>query len=296
MNRIPYYLTVDFEDFHHDYQRLCGVTNPKFKRNALIASYDQINLFLKNKLNNQKITFFVTGIVAKFFPDLIKKISDDGHEIGSHYFYHDNIRETNRQNFSDNLYQSKDSIFKAIKSNAIGFRAPNFAIDQDDFWAYEEISKNFLYDSSCKVFLDDARTINEYETFFKKIKLYQFYISQKKFFSTKLSIRSGGTFMKVFSIFSIIKLMQDSSKKKITPILYLHPYELLSKDFFWIKLSDFEGINYKKYYYWLKQLQWTCFGGEIFFDKISIISNFFSHQGLLKDNNNFRKFSEKNKL
>ena len=45
----------------------------------------------KNKLNNSKFTFFCTGILAQKYPDIIKQISNDGHEIACHYYHHDNL-------------------------------------------------------------------------------------------------------------------------------------------------------------------------------------------------------------
>jgi len=41
--------------------------------------------------HNVKATFFVLGEVAKKFPSLIKKIAEDGHEIGVHGFFHRQI-------------------------------------------------------------------------------------------------------------------------------------------------------------------------------------------------------------
>lgn len=40
------------------------------------------------KENNVKATFFVVGERAKRFPDVIKRIHNEGHEIGIHHYHH----------------------------------------------------------------------------------------------------------------------------------------------------------------------------------------------------------------
>lgn len=292
--KIPYYLTVDFEDFHHDYQRLSGLKKYEFREGSLNFSYEIINNHLKKNFKYRNITFFITGVVAKAFPQLIKKMKDDGHEICSHYFFHDNIRSTNKENFADLLDQSIEVLYKASGSMPLGFRAPNFAIEKENIWAYEIIKKNFLYDSSCRVFLENKTDIQNYKNFFQNIGLFEFYISQKKIPFFNYPLRSGGTFVKVFPLRLIINLLKETYNNQLIPIVYLHPYEIVSKNKFWIKLSDFKVLGNKKYYYWIKQLQWTYGSGDIYLDKINLISEFFEHQGLLKDNIDFKNFNAKN--
>lgn len=292
--KIPYYLTVDFEDFHHDYQRLCGLKKYEFRQDSLNYSYEVINNYLKKNFKNKNITFFITGVVAKAFPHLVRKIKDDGHEVCSHYFFHDNIRDTDEENFSNFLDQSIEALYKASGSMPLGFRAPNFAIEKHNTWAYKIIKKNFLYDSSCRIFLENKNDIQYYKSFFNKIGLFQFYISQKKIPFLNYPLRSGGTFMKVFPIKLVINLLRETYNNQFTPIIYLHPYEILSKDKFWVKFSDFKALGKKKYYYWVKQSQWTCGGGDVYLDKINLISEFFEHQGLLKENVDFKNFNAKN--
>jgi hypothetical protein len=87
LNKIPFYLTIDFEDLAYELLRAIGET-PKVSATALELSYKLINEYSKKKLNNKKLTFFTTGTVAKTMPDLIKQMTIDGHEVASHYNLH----------------------------------------------------------------------------------------------------------------------------------------------------------------------------------------------------------------
>ena len=40
-----------------------------------------------------KAVFFVIGKNAELYPDLLRRIADEGHEIGNHSFTHANLRE-----------------------------------------------------------------------------------------------------------------------------------------------------------------------------------------------------------
>ncbi len=54
------------------------------------------------KENNAKATFFLTGVQVEKFPELVKKISDAGHEVGLHSYSH---------NYQQ-IYASKEAFFE----------------------------------------------------------------------------------------------------------------------------------------------------------------------------------------
>lgn len=58
------------------------------------------------KDNNVKTTFFIGGTWANQYPDLLKKIYDDGHEIANHGYYHKDHKnisyEKNKKEIEDN--------------------------------------------------------------------------------------------------------------------------------------------------------------------------------------------------
>ena len=77
-----------------------GHKNPAILKDPLWKSYEKIQNLSNNFFNGKKITFFTTGVVARKAPDLLAKISKDGHEIGCHYNFHDSIHKTDKKDFS----------------------------------------------------------------------------------------------------------------------------------------------------------------------------------------------------
>ena len=120
------FLSIDFEDKSYDLKRKLNI-NKKIdsREKSLWNSYEKINNFLSKSLNAKKITFFCTGVLAANFPDLIKQISNDGHEIASHYFYHDKVETERIDIFEKNLLRSIELLESLTNKKVIGFRAPD---------------------------------------------------------------------------------------------------------------------------------------------------------------------------
>ena len=238
LKKKPFYLSIDFEDFYYDSLRALNLNNPKIKEDALIKSYKRIKYICEKYLEDKKITFFVTGIVAKKMPHLIKEIYDDGHEISCHYNFHDNIFESNRKEFAHNLDEAIKIIENIIGEKPLGFRAPNFAINPNNTWAYEELSSRFLYDSSFKTSLKISDLTRQKNFLYNNHKLEEFFIYEMPYIKNLLKIKSGGTFLRLFPSSVTISSMNESYDMGHVPLLYLHPYELTLNHDFWIAWKD----------------------------------------------------------
>ena len=280
MKKIPFYLSIDFEDLAYDLLRSIGKT-PKVSNEALILSYNLINEYSKKKLNNKKLTFFTTGTVARTMPDLIKQMVVDGHEVGSHYNLHDLMYKQSNYEIAKNLEISKESIFKACGKEPIGFRAPIFSITPDRLDIYKEIDRFFQYDSSHIINLD----INNKDYFdelepFKSIDLVEFPIVPKGYIMSKVQIKSGGSFLRIFSKKIIKEVMNYNYINNFTPLIYMHPYDYLSNQEFWVPLNEFaQTKKIKNLILYLRQNQWSRLGNNTVFNKLDYLLNFFEHQG-----------------
>ena len=281
--KIPFYFSIDFEDFYHDSLRALNIKDPESKPIAMRESYLKIKEISRKHFNNKKITFFVTGVLAEKMPDLIREINEDGHEIGCHYNFHDNINRSNRQEFAFNLDEAIKKIYTAINKKPIGFRAPNFAIDSHNYWAYEELSKRFMYDSSYKTSEHINKLKNQEDFLHDNNHLKEFFIFGMPTIIKNFSIRSGGTFLRLFSANTILKSMKKSHELGHVPLIYMHPYELTLNHEFWMKWRDLKSLPYKRrIYIWLRQIQWSHIGHNSVDKKIEHICKYFEHQGPMK--------------
>lgn len=275
------FCTIDLEDFSYDYPRSLGI-NPKseLREFALINNYNQINHI--SRKYNIKMTFFCTGILAKLFPDIIKQISSDGHEIASQYFYHDQANMDDLYIFEKRISDSVNILTKYSKNKICGFRAPYFSLTTNDTQHYQILEKYFQYDSS--LLLDIKNHKNEIKKIRSKIigdlKVYPVLFYRPL---PKVKLRLGGTYFKILPL----KVLKNLSKKILSHdncIIYLHPYDYDIKFSYMNKFEIFSELNsVKKIYYYTKQLQWFYFGNGNVLSKLESFLLSYTFENLLKD-------------
>ena len=166
----------------------------------------------------------------------------------------------------------------------LGFRAPNFAINPNNTWAYEELSSRFLYDSSYKTSSKISDLKKQKIFFYNNHKLEEFFIYEMPYIKNLLKIKSGGTFLRLFPSSVTISSMNESYDMGHVPLLYLHPYELTLNHDFWIAWKDLSFLPFiKKLYIYCRQTQWSHFGHQNLDKKIKHICDNFEHQGPMKN-------------
>jgi polysaccharide deacetylase family protein (PEP-CTERM system associated) len=94
-------------------------------------------------------TFFVLGLVAETYRDLVRRIRDGGHELASHGHSHRPVSGMRPEEFRADLRRSIAAIEDAGGTRVLGYRAPDFSIGSRDWWAFEIMAEEgLLYDSS----------------------------------------------------------------------------------------------------------------------------------------------------
>ncbi|MBC8465786.1 DUF3473 domain-containing protein [bacterium] len=98
---------------------------------------------------NVKVTCFILGKVAREFPELVKKIADKGHEVASHGEDHLSLYSHNPETFRSTIDSLKKYLEDVSGQQVIGYRAPNFTITKETWWALDILAEcGYLYDSS----------------------------------------------------------------------------------------------------------------------------------------------------
>ncbi len=76
------------------------------------------------KKQNIKATFFVLGQNVQKFPDLVRQIHAEGHQIGNHSYTHSNLFFKNKTFIQGEILRTKDTIEKIIGTHSKYFRPP----------------------------------------------------------------------------------------------------------------------------------------------------------------------------
>ncbi len=131
-------LTIDLEDY-------CSI----FNRDWLSQEIEPTEAVLKNTRwylqtfdeYNAKATFFILGEVAQKYPELIKEIAEQGHEIASHGFSHKQIFKLSEEGFRQEIVKSKKLLENITGEAVLGYRAPAFSIMPKTRWAFEVLAE-----------------------------------------------------------------------------------------------------------------------------------------------------------
>lgn len=125
----------------------------KGNRKDQYHQYDKILDWILSTLDQSKTkaTFFCVGRLAVEFPDVVKRIASNGHEIGSHSNSHLWVNKMTRSEFAEDTRIAIQEIENLVGRKVKSFRAPAFSIGKDNDWAFEILAENGIeYD--CSVF------------------------------------------------------------------------------------------------------------------------------------------------
>lgn len=107
---------------------------------------------LLRMLRRQQVraTFFVPGFTADTYPDTVKSIVDDGHEIAHHGYLHEPMRGISPQAEAEYLDRGLEALDRVAGVRPAGYRAPWWEVN----WHTPDLlgQRGFQYDSSL---LDD---------------------------------------------------------------------------------------------------------------------------------------------
>jgi polysaccharide deacetylase family protein (PEP-CTERM system associated) len=96
-----------------------------------------------------KATFFTLGWIAERYPQVVRRIVDNGHELASHGYGHQRASDLTPEQFRDDITRAK-RMLEDLGGVAIrGYRAPSFSINRNNWWAVEELENaGYVYSSS----------------------------------------------------------------------------------------------------------------------------------------------------
>jgi polysaccharide deacetylase family protein (PEP-CTERM system associated) len=94
-------------------------------------------------------TMFVLGKFAEAFPEVVREIRSNQHEVACHGYGHVEIFKQSRQEFSEDVYRAKSILEQILGERVRGYRAPDFSIVHTTLWALEALAElGIEYDSS----------------------------------------------------------------------------------------------------------------------------------------------------
>lgn len=231
--KITHAMTVDVEDYFH-VAAFAEVIDPKdwshWPSRVEANTQRLLSLFAEHQI---KITFFILGWVAERYPQLVRDIQAQGHEIASHGYSHQLIYRQTPEVFRAETAKSKYLLEDILQQPVNGYRAASYSITRQSLWALDILAElGFTWDSSIFPTRHDNYGIpgspeEPYEIITRSgARLLEFPLTTAKVLGQAIPAAGGGYFRQ-YPYFLSRWLFERASLQQTKPqIFYLHPWEI----------------------------------------------------------------------
>ena len=237
-------MTVDVEDYFQvwafsDQVRLEDWPNYpcRVERNMdrVLALFDEQGV---------KATFFTLGWVAERYPQIMRRIADEGHELASHGFQHIKVNEQDPEEFRADVRKTKDLLEDLSGQPIKGYRAASFSIGEKTPWAAQILAdEGYVYSSSIHPIRHDHYGDSQAPRFphrpLQDHHLVEIPITTLNLFQRHFPCAGGGYF-RLLPYGYVRWALQRVNRLEGQPcIFYFHPWEVDPEQ------PRFEGVPFK---------------------------------------------------
>ena len=142
-------LTIDVEDYFQVSAFASCIRCSEWDRQEcrIERNVDRILSLLDR--HDTRATFFTLGWIAERYPQLVRRIVDEGHELASHGYMHQRATELDETQFRADIRRSKGLLEDLTGVRVAGYRAPSFSIGEGNRWAFDCLAdEGYRYSSS----------------------------------------------------------------------------------------------------------------------------------------------------
>lgn len=149
MDRPVNVMTVDVEDYFQ-----VSAFEPYIRRDSwgrlecrVEPNVDRIlQLFDRHGV---KATFFTLGWIAERYPQMVRRMVAQGHELASHGWSHVRVTQQDQDAFRQDIVRTKALLEDVSGQEILGYRAASYSIGADNLWALDVLRETgHLYSSS----------------------------------------------------------------------------------------------------------------------------------------------------
>jgi polysaccharide deacetylase family protein (PEP-CTERM system associated) len=231
-NDVPFRnsMTCDVEDYFHvsAFENRIHREDWEKVECRLPRNIDRIlQIFLDSGV---KGTFFTLGWVAARYPEVIRRIAEEGHEIASHGMQHTRVWRQTPESFLQDISDTKKRLEDTCGIAVRGYRAASWSIDERVPWAHDVIAEaGYEYSSSIYPISHDHFGMHDAPSFpfyAKRSGILEIPASTVSIAGRKIPAAGGG-FFRLFPLsFSMWMIRHNHAVTGLPAVFYFHPWEL----------------------------------------------------------------------
>ena len=223
-------MTVDVEDYFQvsAFERFIDRDEWDTRECRVEANVDRIlKLFDRHGV---KATFFTLGWVAQRYPEMVRRMVAQGHELASHGWSHVRVTQQNPDEFRQDVVRTKAFLEDVSGQEIMGYRAASYSIGATNLWALGVLQDTgHRYSSSIYPIKHDLYGMPEAPRFaFQPLggDFYEFPVTTVRMGGRNLPCGGGGWFRLVPYAGMRWAMRRVNRVDKESAIFYFHPWEI----------------------------------------------------------------------
>ena len=228
----PNAMTVDVEEYFTVQNLDTVVPRDRWSAQAMRCDDQTRRLLDVFDAHGVKATFFVLGWVAERQKALVREISDRGHEVAAHSYWHKLVFEMSPEDFRADTQRVRDLLQDITGAPVTGYRAPTYSVTERSLWAHEILAEEgFAYSSSIFPVVHDRYGIPSYARFPQKLTfgdatLWEFPMTTLRVAGKNLPVAGGG-YLRLLPVRTVAAALAHVNNAEGQPVIvYLHPWEI----------------------------------------------------------------------
>ncbi len=177
-------------------------------------------------------TFFTLGWIAERYPQLVRRIVDEGHELASHGYGHERASDLSEAAFTADITRAKGLLEDLSGRAVLGYRAPSFSIGTGNLWAFDVLARTgHRYSSSIYPIRHDHYGMPDSPRFAYRVGsigsgLLEVPVTTLRLLNRNLPSSGGGYFRLL--PYALSRWMIDTVNRddRQSAIFYFHPWEI----------------------------------------------------------------------
>jgi polysaccharide deacetylase family protein (PEP-CTERM system associated) len=222
-------LTIDVEDYFQ-----VSAFAPYIRRDEWDSRECRIERNVNRILDmlaarHTQATFFTLGWVAERYPQVVRRIVAEGHELASHGYGHERASDLSEAAFTADVTRAKKLLEDIAGAPVLGYRAPSFSIGKGNLWAFDTLAEaGYRYSSSIYPIRHDHYGMPDSPRFAYKLGsgMLEIPVTTLRLGSRNLPSSGGGYFRLLPYAVSRWMLQRVNREDRESAVFYFHPWEI----------------------------------------------------------------------
>lgn len=222
-------MTIDVEDYFQVSAFAPHIARTDWDRRECRVERN-VDLILAMLAQHQThATFFTLGWVAERYPQVVRRIVEQGHELASHGYGHERASDQSEAVFLADIQKAKALLEDLSGTPVWGYRAPSFSIGHGNLWAFDSLARaGYRYSSSIYPIAHDHYGMPDSPRFAYEVRpgLLEIPVTTLRLFERNFPSSGGGYFRLLPYPLSRWMLNRVNTVDAQSGVFYFHPWEI----------------------------------------------------------------------